>query len=44
MGPTWAAVVAYLAAATGSDPAGVTLVPDVAAAVAEVQRRVPPAA
>jgi uncharacterized protein (TIGR00725 family) len=41
VGPTWAEVVAYLAEATGSDPAGVTLVPDVAAAVAEVRRRVP---
>ncbi len=41
VGPTWAAVVAYLAEATGSDPAGVTLVPDVNAAVAEVRRRVP---
>lgn len=41
VGPTWAAVVAYLAEATGSDPAGVTLVPDVAAAVDEVRRRVP---
>lgn len=44
VGPTWAAVVTYLAEATGSDPAGVTLVTDVAAAVAEVQRRVPPPA
>lgn len=42
VGPAWAAVVAYLAGATGSDPSGVTLVPDVAAAVAEVCRRVPP--
>ena len=42
VGPTWAAVVGYLAAATRSDPSGVTLVPDVAAAVAEVKRRVPP--
>ena len=41
VGPTWAAVVGYLAAATGSDPSGVTLAPDVAAAVAEVRRRVP---
>ncbi len=41
VGPTWAAVVAYLAEATGSDPSGVTLVPDVTAAVAEVRRRVP---
>jgi uncharacterized protein (TIGR00725 family) len=41
VGPTWAAVVAYLAAATGSDPSGVSLVADVAAAVAEVRRRVP---
>ena len=41
VGPTWAAVVAYLAEATGSDPSGVTLVPDVAAAVDEVRRRVP---
>jgi uncharacterized protein (TIGR00725 family) len=41
VGPTWAAVVGYLAAATGSDPSGVTLLPDVAAAVAEVKRRVP---
>jgi predicted Rossmann-fold nucleotide-binding protein len=41
VGPTWAAVVAYLAEATGADPHGVTLVPDVNAAVAEVQRRVP---
>ena len=42
VGPTWAAVVAYLTAAIGSDPAAVTLVPDVVAAVAEVRRRVPP--
>jgi len=41
VGPTWAAVVAYLAAVIHSDPAGVTLVPDVGAAVAEVGRRVP---
>jgi len=41
VGPTWAAVVAYLAATTGSDPSRVTLVPDVTAAVAEVRRRVP---
>jgi uncharacterized protein (TIGR00725 family) len=41
VGPTWAAVVAYLAQATGSDPAAITLVPDVAAALAEVRRRVP---
>lgn len=42
VGPTWAAVVSYLADATRSDPSGVTLVPDVAAAVAEVRNRVPP--
>jgi len=41
VGPTWAAVVAYLAAATGSDPSGVTLVPDVAAALAAIRGRVP---
>ncbi|HSQ37416.1 MAG TPA: LOG family protein [Acidimicrobiia bacterium] len=43
VGPTWAAVVAYLVAAIRCDPAGVTLAPDAAAAVAEVRRRVPPA-
>lgn len=42
VGPTWAAVVAYLATAIRSDPAGITLVPDAATAVAEVRRRVPP--
>lgn len=41
VGPTWEAVVTYLAEATGSDPASVTLVPDVEAAVAELRRRVP---
>ena len=41
VGPTWAAVVAYLTAATRSDPSAVTLVPDVAAAVAAIRGRVP---
>ena len=44
VGPTWAAVVAYLAEATGSDPSPVTLAPDVETAVAELRRRVPPSA
>lgn len=43
IGPTWAEAVGYLARATGSDPSFVTRAPDVAAAVAEVRRRVPPA-
>ena len=41
VGPTWRAVVEHLARATRSDPGPVTLVPDVASAVAEVRRRVP---
>jgi uncharacterized protein (TIGR00725 family) len=41
VGPTWAAVVAYLTAATRSDPSAVALVPDVAAAVAAIRGRVP---
>lgn len=43
VGSNWAEVVGYLARTTGSDPSFVTLVSDVAAAVAEVRRRVPPA-
>jgi uncharacterized protein (TIGR00725 family) len=43
VGPGWTEVVGYLARATGSDPSFVTLVPDAAAAVAELNRRVPAA-
>jgi uncharacterized protein (TIGR00725 family) len=41
VGPLWAAVVPYLAGAIDTDPAGITLVPDVDAAVAELRRRAP---
>jgi uncharacterized protein (TIGR00725 family) len=41
VGPNWRAVVEHLARATRSDPGPVTLVPDIASAVAEVLRRVP---
>lgn len=41
VGPHWAAVVGYLAGATGADPSLVSLIPEVAAAVDEVKRRVP---
>jgi uncharacterized protein (TIGR00725 family) len=41
VGPTWAALVPYLAEAVGTDASLVTLVPDVTAAVAEVRRRLP---
>lgn len=41
VGPNWPGIVGYLAAATRSDRSWVTLVPDVAAAVAEVSRLVP---
>jgi uncharacterized protein (TIGR00725 family) len=43
VGPTWARLVPYLAEAVGTDASLVTLVPDVAAAVAEVRLRVPAA-
>ncbi len=41
VGPSWAALVPALAAAVDTDASLVTLAPDVAAAVAEVRRRVP---
>lgn len=41
VGPVWAALIPQLAAAVDTDASMVTLVPDVAAAVAEVRRRVP---
>jgi len=41
VGPSWAALVPQLAAAVETDASLVTLAPDVAAAVAEVRRRVP---
>jgi len=41
VGPSWAALVPQLAAAVETDASLVTLTPDVAAAVAEVRRRVP---
>jgi len=43
VGPSWASLVPYLARAIDTDPSLVTLAPDVAEAVAEVRRRVPPA-
>jgi uncharacterized protein (TIGR00725 family) len=41
VGPSWAALVPALAHAVATDASLVTLAPDVAAAVAEVRRRVP---
>ena len=41
VGPSWARLVPYLAAAVATDGSLVTLAPDVATAVAEVQRCVP---
>ncbi|MFH1329586.1 MAG: LOG family protein [Actinomycetota bacterium] len=41
VGPSWAALIPELVGAVGTDASMVTLVPDAAAAVAEVRRRVP---
>jgi len=41
VGPSWTALVPHLAAQIDTDASLVTLVPDVAAAVAEVRRRAP---
>jgi predicted Rossmann-fold nucleotide-binding protein len=41
VGPSWATLIPELERAVGTDASMVTLVPDPAAAVAEVRRRVP---